>query len=112
MCSYAYDFEDDGIYYTITDEVKKTVEVSNNGSFSQSYSGDVDIPASVIYNSSIYSVTSIGSQAFSNCWGLSNATIPSSVTSIGAYAFSGCSGLTSINIPNSVTLIGTDAFYY
>ena len=44
------------------------------------------------------SVTSIGSFAFSECWGLTSVTIPSSVTSIGSYAFSGCSGLTSVTI--------------
>ena len=36
--------------------------------------------------------------------------IGNSVTSIGSNAFSWCSGLTSINIPNSVTSIGDDAF--
>ena len=56
------------------------------------------------------SVTSIGSFAFSECWGLTSVTIPSSVTSIGSYAFSGCSGLTSVTIPGSVTSIGDDAF--
>ena len=34
-----------------------------------------------------------------------------SVTSIGSDAFNGCTGLTSIEIPNSVTSIGNTAFY-
>ncbi len=56
------------------------------------------------------SVTSIGSEAFYKCTGLTSVTIPNSVTSIGWNAFSGCSSLTSIEIPNSVTSIGRYAF--
>ena len=56
------------------------------------------------------SVTSIGDWAFRYCSGLTSVTIPNSVTSIGWYAFDGCSGLTSVTIPNSVTSIGFDAF--
>lgn len=56
------------------------------------------------------SVTSIGSDAFSGCKGLSSIVIPDSVTSIGSSVFSGCTGLTSIVIPDSVTCIGNSAF--
>ncbi len=57
------------------------------------------------------SVTSIGDDAFFGCTGLTSITIPNSVTSIGDWAFSSCAGLTSITIPNSVTSIGDWAFY-
>ena len=57
------------------------------------------------------SVTSIGSEAFYNCFSLTSITIPNSVTSIGSEAFYNCSSLTSITIPNSVTSIGEYAFY-
>ena len=43
--------------------------------------------------------------------GCKNTIIPSDVTTIGSDAFYGCSGLTSITIPNSVTTIGSSAFY-
>jgi len=56
------------------------------------------------------SVTSIGDDAFSGCWGLTSISIPSSVTSIGNSAFNYCPGLTSINIAPSVTSIGDHAF--
>ena len=55
-------------------------------------------------------VTTIGSNAFVDCSGLTSITIPNSVTSIGDQAFAGCSSLTSITIPNSVTSIGNHVF--
>ena len=111
----AHDFEADGIFYMITDNINKTVEVVYKGSsfidYSDEYTGVVIIPETVTYRSRTYSVTSIGSYAFSRCSGLTSIQIPSSVTSIGYGAFLGCSGLTSIEIPNSVTSIGVDTFY-
>ncbi len=55
-------------------------------------------------------VTSIGTNAFYNCYSLSQITIPDGVTSIGTYAFSQCLSLSQITIPNGVTSIGTNAF--
>ena len=56
------------------------------------------------------SVTSIGSEAFSNCDSLTSITIGNSVTSIGDSAFEFCGELTSITIGNCVTSIGYSAF--
>ena len=72
--------------------------------------GEITIPETVTCEGATYSVTSIGSNAFSGCTGLTSISIPESVTTIGGSAFSGCSGLTSISIPESVTSIGNYAF--
>ncbi len=103
----AQDFEVDGIYYSINGN-----EVTVTRSGSQSYSGDVTIPAAVTYNDSTYSVTAIDDRTFDKCSGLTSVTIPNSVISIGYRAFYGCSGLKSMTIPNSVITIGNGAFSY
>ena len=56
------------------------------------------------------SVTSVGSEAFSGCTGLTSVTIGNSVTSIGYFAFEKCKSLTSVFIPDSVTFIGHGVF--
>ncbi len=109
--AFAYNFQSGGIYYDITGSSPNTVAVTYaTGSFN-SYSGTVDIPGSVTYNGTTYTVTAIGNSAFRNCSGLTGVSIPGTVTSIGEYAFYGCSELTSVTIPGTVTSIGESAFY-
>ena len=55
-------------------------------------------------------VTSIGSNAFGNCFSLASITIPESITSIGDSAFQSCYSLVSITIPDGVTSIGSNVF--
>ena len=92
------------IYYNYINEGKE-LEVTSAG-----YQGNVVIPDEVAYMNRTRKVTSIGEDAFMNCWGLSSVTLGSNVTSIGKWAFVGCRGLTSITISNSVTSIGGGAF--
>jgi hypothetical protein len=56
-------------------------------------------------------VTSIDTQAFQGCTGLSTIVIPNSVTKIGFAAFANCTSLASVTIPTSVTYIDLNAFY-
>ena len=105
-----HEFEVNGIYYSIN---RNEAAVTFRGFMPfdyDEYSGSVFIPTTVNYNGVTYTVTSIGSNAFYECTGLTSINIPNSVTSIGDDAFFGCTRLTSIVIPNSVTSIGENAF--
>ena len=57
-----------------------------------------------------YGVTTIGREAFSNCYNLKALDIPDGVTSIKEKAFSFCENLRSINLAQSVTTIGDSVF--
>lgn len=102
---YAEQFEVNGIKYDTTSP--STVEVIEK---LPDYKGDIVIPESINYNGKTYSVTSIGSGAFSGCSNLTSVTIGNCVTFIGSYAFKYCSSLTSVTIGVSVTSIGYEAF--
>ncbi len=69
-------------YLVYSDDTKTTLITC-----SSSAQGEIVIPNSV---------TSIGSEAFLGCTGLTSLTIPNSVTSIGSEAFSGCNNITSV----------------
>lgn len=112
LSTWAYDFAVNGIYYDITSSNSPyTVAVTVASNNANSYSGAVTIPSSVTYNSTNYSVTAIGTYAFSLSTGLTSVVIPTSVTSIKPWAFMSCSGLSSIPIPSSVDTIGDGGFW-
>ncbi|MCD8305806.1 MAG: leucine-rich repeat domain-containing protein [Prevotella sp.] len=126
-----YDFKAGDIYYhiTTTDESEPTVEVTylyydanlqyDNSDYEhinkEAYSGNIVIPSTVTddddaehregYTATYqtYTVTAIGTEAFSHCAGLTSVEIPNTVTSLGQYAFACCTGLTEVTIPESVT---------
>ncbi len=103
----------DGFYYTV--RANNCLEVTWNGGNefkgTEEYTGDLVIPASVVYGPLTYTVTGIGGCAFANCTPTS-VTIPASVTSIGYDAFFNCYELTSIDIPDNVLSLGSQAFSY
>lgn len=109
VSAFAYDFEVDGIYYSINGE--GTVAVTYNQK-AYDYTGNIVIPAEVTYEGITYTVTEIGMSAFENSYStLSSVTMPNTITTIGNSAFAGCIGIWQIDIPASVTRIEDNAFY-
>lgn len=94
----SYDFEVDGIRYTINKRAPGTCSVSPKtdgwSSFSR-YEGDIVIPRTVVNEDNIYTVTEIERDAF---WSsnITSVSIPISVTTIGSSAFGGCFKLTEV----------------
>jgi hypothetical protein len=74
-------------------------------------SGSVSIPDRIPDSPYGLPVTSIGLDAFYDCYWLTNVTIGNMVASIGVQAFEG-TGLTSVTIGTNVTSIGVEAFYW
>lgn len=93
---FAYDFQLDGIYYTIISESDCTVEVTRNND--KYYSGNMVIPKQVTKYGQTYTVTRIGENAFYDCKNLYSVTIPETVDSINSGAFIWCSAITEINV--------------
>lgn len=102
--AFAYDFESDGIYYTITST--NTVSVVNG---TYAYDGDITIPKTVSNGGKTYNVKAIGESAFKSTTELENVTLPEGLTTIGNQAFYG-SGVKSINLPTTLNSMGTSAF--
>lgn len=94
--AFSYTYQGQTLEYTVIDDndTAKKCMVSRNSSIS----GDLIIPEIANDGYADYSVTSIGSYAFSYCTGLTSVTIPNSVTSIGNYAFERCDSLAEIVI--------------
>ena len=108
-------FESDGIFYHITDEDARTVEVTFKGNhpdeFEYEYEGgEVNVPQTVTYRGRTFRVTAFAGQAFKNPY-ISKINIPDGITHIADSAFIYCNQNGVITIPKSVRHIGTSAFF-
>ncbi len=101
-------FEANGLYYSISSAANSTCEVVKSV---VEYCGDVEIPASVVYNGTTYTVTGIGEEAFSGSTSVTSVTIPENVAYIASKAFAGCSGLSSITLPSKLVSLSSSVFY-
>ena len=106
-----------------TEPVEKVTWILTNGRLIISGNG----PMESCYDNSVYppwyddresitsvyieaGVTTVGTNAFSECHNLTSITIPEGVTSFGEWAFYGCTNLTSVTIPEGVTSIKGRSF--
>ena len=120
--SFKIQSDDNTLFYRITDAASNTVEMvaphklsawaNPDWNYYDQPTGVLNIPETVSKHGIEYSVTKIGSYAFSNCKGITSLPcIPNSVTHIGQDAFRNCSNLSgALTIPTSVMRIETSAF--
>ena len=94
----------DGAIYGIKDGVATLLHASSD------ITGDFEIPTSIEYSGTTYSVTSIGKLAFENMDSITSIKIPNSVITIGNSAFNSCDSLESVEISSLLTSIGDQAF--
>ena len=99
----AYDFEVDGIYYTVTSFDEFLVKVDG---FGPSVSGIVNIPSTISYSDKVFTVTEIGSGQSNQ---ITTVLIPPTITKIGGRAFYG-SSISSIDIPDNVECLNPKSF--
>lgn len=116
--AYGEVFRSGDVFYKITSEEGRTVEITMNPHSSPEdpylpgnpANGHVVISPTIVHDGREYTVTSVGLCAFRLCSGLRGIELPETIERIGERAFENA-GLDSIRIPDSVTEIGKGAFY-
>lgn len=103
----AYDFEADGLYFTIISP--KDLTVSVDGAVNKD-TDKVVIPQTVVYKNKTLTITSVGSRAFKGYKNLQSISFPNTVLSIGESAFEEDELLADVVLPDSLSEIGEAAF--
>ncbi|MGM9782670.1 MAG: leucine-rich repeat protein [Paludibacteraceae bacterium] len=112
----------DGIYYNF-DDATLTAKVTYRGAKDEwmmdttkgdlAYVGHLVIPASVTYNSKVYTVVGLDDDALINSRKLLTLSLPATVTSIGTGAFTQCNALQSITVDDAnPALLSYDGLLY
>jgi len=96
--------------FSVTNEDEKTCQVSTNQDGSacidKTVTGTVTIPETVMG----YTVTGIGSWAFSHC-SVSEVEIPQTIVEIGQMAFNECTNLKKCWLPEKLSIVRVALFY-
>ena len=91
-----------------TDEVKDMDSEQDEKKTGNKSASDATTEGEVEY---VYTLTSIGANAFEDCTALTSLEIPDGVTTIGAGAFKNCTALTEVTLPKELTGISVNLFY-
>lgn len=78
--------------------IKYRLDVENRTAFvrANNYSGNISIPAEIIFGGVKFTVAAIEERAFRNCTTLTSVILPHTIISIGDYAFLGCTQLNEL----------------
>ena len=113
-----YSTEVDGVtfYFTVSGTeatITNSTDYSSTSGSASYTASSIEIPSTITYNSTEYTVTAIDQVAFNKCTSLESITIPSTVTSIGAEAFYKCTGLTKVDLSSATGLetVSYQCFY-
>jgi len=98
------------LYYSLSTSTATVVQDQNKID-GKNYStlDTIVIPSTITYSDKTYTVTAIGSHAFSYATTLLSVTLPATITTISEYAFDYCDGLTSLELPEALNTIGNYA---
>ena len=99
------DIEETGLQF----EVSGTTATVVKGDYSKLDSAF--IPSKVKINGSVYTVTGIANNAFSNCKNLTYVKVSEGVTNMGIAAFSGCENLETVVLGEGIEKISNSLFY-
>lgn len=106
----AYDFDSNGIYYTVLSFTDHTCEVSGINTIDYANISDLTIPETVIYDNTTYDVTAIGDGAFRGNNNIGKIVLPNSIQKLGGDAFRE-SSLAEISLSENITYIPGGCFY-
>ena len=115
LSAFSHDVEVDGIYFGFLGTRKACVTfagdwLTGDDRQSDTYTGEVVVPARIEHGGRTYTVVSVGENAFAGCDRLRSVRLPSSVTAVSACAFLGCSSLREVSLPAGMLVFGSCAF--
>lgn len=103
-----YTFMQDGIKFMIINQ--NSVEIAQDESY-KSFVGNLEFPALVGLNGSVYNIVSIAEFAFADCPYIQSVSLPSSLKAIKRGAFRRCTSLSYIYNLGKTVFIGDGAFH-